>query len=73
MMHCAYDTDAKKGLARATKLWPNSTPSGPDPEPYLKLIGKYADAGFTHVYMHQIGDNQDEFAAFAAKGLMPKL
>ena len=50
-----------------------STPCGPDPEPYLKLIGKYADAGFTHVYMHQIGDNQDEFAAFAAKELMPKL
>ena len=45
----------------------------PDPEPYLKLIGKYADAGFTHVYMHQIGDNQDEFAKFAAKELMPKL
>jgi coenzyme F420-dependent glucose-6-phosphate dehydrogenase len=50
-----------------------STPCGPDPEPYLQLIGKYADAGFTHVYMHQIGDNQDEFAEFAAKKLMPKL
>ena len=104
MMHCAYDTDARKGLARATKLWPNlalqgplgqelarpadfeasaamvgeedvgkSTPCGPDPEPYLKLIGEYADAGFTHVYMHQIGDNQDEFAEFAARELMPKL
>jgi G6PDH family F420-dependent oxidoreductase len=104
MMHCAYDSDAKKGLERATKLWPNlamkgplgqelaepsdfeaaaemideedvaeSTPCGPDPEPYLKLIGQYADAGFTHVYIHQIGDNQDEFAEFAAKELMPKL
>jgi coenzyme F420-dependent glucose-6-phosphate dehydrogenase len=104
MMHCAYDSDAKKGLARATKLWPNlalkgplgqelatpsdfeeaaemvdeedvaeSTPCGPDPEPYLKMIEKYADAGFTHVYIHQIGDNQDEFAEFAAKELMPKL
>jgi coenzyme F420-dependent glucose-6-phosphate dehydrogenase len=104
MMHCAYDTDAKKGLARATKEWPNlalkgplgqelatpsdfeaaaemvkesdvaeSTPHGPDPEPYLELIGKYADARFTHVYVHQIGDNQDEFADFAAKELLPKL
>jgi coenzyme F420-dependent glucose-6-phosphate dehydrogenase len=104
MMHCAYDTDAKKGLARATKEWPNlalkgplgqelatpsdfeaaaemvkesdvaeSTPHGPDLEPYLELIGKYADAGFTHVYVHQIGDNQDEFADFAAKELLPKL
>ena len=104
MMHCAYDSDEKRGLARATKLWPNlalkgplgqelatpsdfedaaamvdeadvaeSTPCGPNPQPYLDLIGKYADAGFTHVYMHQIGDNQDEFAEFAAKELMPKL
>ena len=104
MMHCAYDTDEKKGLERATKLWPNlalegplgqelatpsdfqeaaamvdeedvaeSTPHGPDPEPYLDMIGKYADAGFTHVYLHQIGDNQDEFAEFAANELMPKL
>jgi hypothetical protein len=29
--------------------------------------------GFTHVYIHQIGDNQAEFAEFAAKELMPKL
>jgi coenzyme F420-dependent glucose-6-phosphate dehydrogenase len=50
-----------------------STPCGPDPQPYLDLIGKYADAGFTHVYMHQIGDNQDEFAEFAAKELIPKV
>lgn len=104
MMHCAYDKDAKRGLARATKLWPNlalkgplgqelatpsdfeeaaamveeedvaeSTPCGPDPEPYLEAIGKYADAGFTHVYIHQIGDNQDEFAKFAANELMPRV
>jgi coenzyme F420-dependent glucose-6-phosphate dehydrogenase len=49
------------------------TPCGPDPAPYLELIGKYADAGFTHVYAHQIGDNQDEFVEFAARELMPKL
>jgi G6PDH family F420-dependent oxidoreductase len=104
MMHCAYDRDAKKGLERATKEWPNlalqgplgqelatpsdfeeaaamvdesdvaeSAPHGPDPEPYLEMIGKYADAGFTHVYIHQIGDNQDEFAEFAARELMPRL
>jgi len=104
MMHCAYDEDAKKGLERATKLWPNlalkgplgqdlatpsdfeeaaamvdeedvaeSTPHGPDPEPYLEQIRKYDEAGFTHVYMHQIGDNQDEFAEFARRELMPHL
>jgi len=50
-----------------------STPCGPDPEPYVKLIEQYAEAGFTHVYIHQIGDNQDEFAQFAARELMPNL
>jgi hypothetical protein len=49
------------------------TPAGPDPEPYLELIRKYDEAGFTHVYIHQIGDNQDEFADFAARELMPRL
>jgi coenzyme F420-dependent glucose-6-phosphate dehydrogenase len=50
-----------------------STPHGPDPEPYLEMIGKYADAGFTHVYIHQIGANQEEWAAFAARELLPKM
>jgi G6PDH family F420-dependent oxidoreductase len=49
------------------------TPAGPDPEPYLELIRKYGDAGFTHVYVHQIGDNQQEFADFAARELIPQL
>jgi G6PDH family F420-dependent oxidoreductase len=104
MMHCAYDSDAKKGLERATREWPNlalkgplgqelatpsdfqeaaamvdeedvaqSCPHGPDPGPYLEEIGRYADAGFTHVYIHQIGENQDEFADFARRELLPKL
>ena len=50
-----------------------STPHGPDPEPYLEQIRKYADAGFTHVYIHQIGANQDEFLEFAARELLPKV
>lgn len=50
-----------------------STPCGPDPQPYLDLIGKYGDAGFTHVYMHQIGDNQEDFCTWAARELMTKI
>jgi G6PDH family F420-dependent oxidoreductase len=50
-----------------------TTPCGPDPEPYLEQIRNYGDAGFTHVYIHQIGDNQDEFAEFAKRELMPRL
>jgi G6PDH family F420-dependent oxidoreductase len=50
-----------------------TTPHGPDPEPYLEQIRKYDEAGFTHVYIHQIGDNQDEFAEFAKRELFPRL
>ena len=48
-------------------------PHGPDPEPYLELIRKFGDAGFTHVYVHQIGENQDEFLDFAQRELFPEL
>ncbi len=50
-----------------------TTPHGPDPEPYLEQIQKYEDAGFTHVYVHQIGENQDEFLDFAKRELLPRL
>ena len=50
-----------------------TTPAGPDPAPYLEQIRKYDEAGFTHVYIHQIGDNQDEFCEFAKRELMPQL
>jgi G6PDH family F420-dependent oxidoreductase len=49
-----------------------TTPHGPDPGPYRQLIDRYEDAGFTHVFIHQIGSNQDEFAEFAARELLPK-
>jgi hypothetical protein len=48
-------------------------PNGPDPKPYLEQIEAFDGSGFTHVYIHQIGDNQDEFAEFAAKELLPKV
>ncbi len=49
------------------------TPAGPDPGPYLELIRDYGEAGFTHVYVHQIGDNQAAFAEFAARELLPNV
>jgi G6PDH family F420-dependent oxidoreductase len=50
-----------------------ATPAGPDPEPYLEQIRAFEQAGFTHVYVHQIGDNQDEFVEFARRELLPRL
>ena len=34
-------------------------PVGPDPERHLSTIREYADAGYDHVYVHQIGPDQD--------------
>lgn len=44
---------------------------GPDPESYRKKIQSYADAGFTHVYLHQVGPDQDGFFSFASRELLP--
>lgn len=46
---------------------------GPDPEPYLSAIRKYAEAGFDNVYLHQIGPDQDGFFGFVERELMPRL
>ena len=48
-----------------------SIPHGPDPAPYLEQISEFEQAGFTHVYIHQIGDNQQEFCDWAARELLP--
>jgi len=41
-----------------------SLPAGPDPDPYLESIREYADAGYTHIYFHQVGRDQDGFFRF---------
>jgi G6PDH family F420-dependent oxidoreductase len=46
---------------------------GPDPEKYLDAIQQYADAGFTHVYLHQIGPNQEGYIRFAERELLPAI
>ena len=66
------DFEAASGMVAPEDL-AGTTPHGPDPEPYLEQIRKYDDAGFTHVFVHQIGENQDEFADFARRELMPRL
>jgi coenzyme F420-dependent glucose-6-phosphate dehydrogenase len=37
---------------------------GPDPERHLEGIQMFLDAGFDHVYVHQIGPDQDGFMTF---------
>src|SRR3954451_1393212 len=46
---------------------------GPDPDEYLEQVKEYDQAGYTHVYFHQIGPEQDAFLAFAQNELLPRL
>lgn len=46
---------------------------GPDPEVHLKEIKKFVDAGYDHVWIHQIGPDQDGFFDFYAQQVLPKL
>jgi coenzyme F420-dependent glucose-6-phosphate dehydrogenase len=46
---------------------------GPDPERHRAAIKEYVDAGFDHVYVHQIGPDQHGFFDFYAREVLPKL
>lgn len=41
-----------------------STPCGPDVEPVVESVKEYLDAGYDHVYFHQIGRDQEGFLRF---------
>ena len=44
----------------------------PDPSRHLERIEEYAQAGFDHVYLHQVGPDQAGFIDFAARELLSK-
>jgi len=46
---------------------------GPDPQPYLAKIEEYVKAGFTHVYLHQVGPDQAGFLDFAKREILPQV
>jgi G6PDH family F420-dependent oxidoreductase len=50
-----------------------SVPCGPDPEPILEQIRQFDEAGFDHVYIHQVGPNQEEFLRFARQELLARV
>lgn len=45
---------------------------GPDPAPYLDQIDAYVQAGFDHVYLHQIGPDQEGFIRFCEREILPR-
>ena len=50
-----------------------SVTCGPDPERHRQALREYADAGFTHVYAHQVGPDQEGFMRFYEQEVLPKL
>jgi G6PDH family F420-dependent oxidoreductase len=50
-----------------------SIPSGPDPEPYVRSIRQYAEAGYDAVYVHNIGHDQEGFFKFWEREVRPAL
>jgi coenzyme F420-dependent glucose-6-phosphate dehydrogenase len=50
-----------------------SLPLGPDPERHLSTIRQYFDAGYDHVYVHQIGPDQAGFFDFYRREILPKV
>jgi G6PDH family F420-dependent oxidoreductase len=50
-----------------------SVACGPDVQPYLESAQKFVDAGYDHVYFHQIGPDQAGFLRFWTQELRPAL
>jgi G6PDH family F420-dependent oxidoreductase len=50
-----------------------SVPCGPDPERWIQDIREYEQAGYTHIYFHQIGRDQEGFLRFWREQLEPRL
>ena len=44
---------------------------GPDPARHLAAIREYLDAGIEHVYVHQVGPDQEGFLDFYRREVLP--
>lgn len=45
---------------------------GPDAQAHIEMIQKYINAGYDHVYIHQIGPDQEGFFGFYAREVLPR-
>ena len=50
-----------------------SVSCGPDPSPVAETIQEMIDAGIDHVYLHQIGPDQEGFCQFWSDEIAPRL
>ncbi len=44
---------------------------GPDPEQHIEAINRFVDAGYDHVYVHQVGPDQDVFFDLYERQVLP--
>jgi G6PDH family F420-dependent oxidoreductase len=59
------------GLLDTEKI-KESIACGPDVEKIHAQIKEYVDAGFTHVYLHQVGPDQEQFIQMAKREILPR-
>ena len=45
---------------------------GSNKQKHLDQIQQYVEAGFTHIYIHQVGQNQAEFMNFYQEQILPE-
>ncbi|MGH7847831.1 MAG: rhodanese-like domain-containing protein [Candidatus Binatia bacterium] len=45
---------------------------GPDLSKYIEKISQYVEAGFDHVYLHQVGPDQEGFFRFYEREILPQ-
>jgi hypothetical protein len=46
---------------------------GDDPDAWLEQVAKFDQAGFTHVAVHHVGEDQEGFIDWLARELAPRL
>lgn len=46
---------------------------GPDPDKHVESIKQFVSAGYDHVYVHQIGHDQEGFFRFYQKEILPNI
>ncbi|MGH2725273.1 MAG: DUF7218 family protein [Actinomycetota bacterium] len=64
-----YEGLKKKGMSKRRAA--EAIPIGLDPQPYTSAIQGYLDAGYDHVYLHQIGPDQEGFLRFCQQDVLP--
>ena len=50
-----------------------TAPCGPDPDPYVKAIRAYEEAGFDEVYLGQVGGRLEGAFEFFATRVLPRV